>query len=84
MAEGTAPEPRYGVGVKLLQLRDSCKPVGLAQSMEAEAPAPKKPWDGVSERRKLDAPVDRRVSPESVAQAAFKLAQQAGQGGADV
>jgi len=33
------------------------------------------PWDGKTERRKLDAPVDRRVSPESVAQAAFKRSQ---------
>lgn len=49
----------------------------------AEAVAPKDvPWDGITERRKLDAPVDRRVSTESVAQAAFKLDQQAAADGA--
>ena len=31
------------------------------------------PWDGVTERRKLNAPVERRVSPESVARANFLL-----------
>ena len=36
------------------------------------------PWDGITERRKLNAPVDRRVSPESVARAAFLRSQRGG------
>jgi len=42
------------------------------------------PWDGITERRKLNAPIDRRVSPESVARADFLRRQidigAAGQG----
>ena len=34
-------------------------------------------WDGKTERRKLDAPIDRRVSPASLAHAEFLLAQAA-------
>lgn len=33
------------------------------------------PWDGITERRKLNAPVDRRVSPASVARAEFLRTQ---------
>lgn len=36
------------------------------------------PWDGKTERRKLDAPIDRRVSPESMAHANFLRSQQGG------
>ncbi|MDO8777067.1 MAG: YdaS family helix-turn-helix protein [Burkholderiaceae bacterium] len=38
---------------------------------------PAEPWDGKTERRKLDAPIDRRVSPESVAHAQFLRSQSA-------
>ena len=37
------------------------------------------PWDSRTERRKLGAPIDRRVSAESVAQAKFKARQGAKQ-----
>lgn len=46
---------------------------------QVAAPAPREPWDGITERRLPDAPVDRRAPPESVAQAAFKLDQQGAQ-----
>ena len=33
------------------------------------------PWDGITERRKLNAPIDRRASPESVAHAEWLRSQ---------
>lgn len=52
----------------------------LSHAYTPAVPQDQQPWDHKTERRKLDAPVERRVSPESVAQAAFKLAQQASAG----
>ena len=97
LADRRTPEPRFSVGVALIELaggseklaRDHhiqapefCRPPIATKTVADTQPAIEQrqadePWDGKTERRKLDAPIDCRVSPESVARAKFLRRQQA-------
>ena len=65
------------------EFRNQGSSIGL-QSSDIATAEPGGEWDGITERRKLNAPIDRRVSPESVARADFLRRQadiaSAGQG----